>query len=74
MFDKNWAITVGLIDQTRYQPIKYRTYWPVLGSFNNWNKIQFSKKLTTYEDFDGFHKLVLDGISENVSSLVKDEK
>ena len=41
----------------------------MLGYFNNWNIIQFFNKSTTYEDFDEVHKVVLDGISENMSSL-----
>ena len=69
-----WEIGVELIYRPRYQPIKYCTYWPVLGSFVNWNIIQVSNKSTTYEYFDGVHKVVLDGISENMSSLVHNRK
>ena len=46
----------------------------MLWSFNNWNIIQFSNKSIAYEDFDEVHKLVLDGISENMSSLAQNEK
>ena len=39
--------------------------------FNNWNIIQFTNKTASSEDFDLLHKLVLDGISENMDSLVQ---
>ena len=29
-------------EQERYKPVTKCTYWPVLGSFKNWNIIQFS--------------------------------
>ena len=43
----------------------------MLGSFNNCNTIQFTNKTTLSEYFDAVHKVVLDGISENISSLVQ---
>ena len=46
-------------------------YWSVLFSFNNWNIIQFINKTTSIEDFGTVHELVLDGISENMASLVQ---
>ena len=42
----------------------------MLESFNNWNIIQFINKYTSSEGFDALHKLVLDGISYNMSSVV----
>ena len=33
--DQTWIPSFTEQQQTRYQPIKYSTYWPVLGSFNN---------------------------------------
>ena len=55
-------------------PVKYYTFWTVLGFLNNWNNVQFSKKSTTYEDFDKCHKVVLDGNTKNMSSLVQNGK
>ena len=46
----------------------------MLGSFNNWNSIQFSNKTKTNEDFDEVHKVVLYGISDNIYELVQNEK
>ena len=57
--------------QTRYQPIKYFTYRPVLGSFNNWIIIKLSHKATSSEEIDKIHQFVLDGISEKMDALVQ---
>ena len=46
----------------------------MLGSLNNWNIIQFTNKTTTNEDFYAVHKVVLDGISDNMSALVQNGK
>ena len=43
----------------------------MLGSFNNWNIIQFTDKTTSSEDFDAVHKVVLDCISYNMASLAQ---
>ena len=48
--------------QPRYQPVTYCTYWPVLGSFKNWNVITLSHKVTRSEVFEGIHQVFLDGI------------
>ena len=74
MLEKTRVICVELIYQPRYQTVKDYRYWPVIGSVNNWNIIQFSNKSTTYEDFDEVHILVLDGISENMSSIFQNGK
>ena len=47
------------------------TYWPVLGPYNNWNIIKITPKYISFEEFDEIHKAVLDGISENMASLVQ---
>ena len=54
----------------RYQTIENFTYWAMLGYFNTWNIIQFTNKTTSSEDFDSLNKVVLDGISENMASLL----
>ena len=48
--------------------------WPVLGAFNNWIIIEFSSKSTSSEKFDAIHQVVLDGISDNMASLVESGK
>ena len=40
-------------------------------SYNNWNIIELTPTSITFESFDEIHKVVLDGISENVASLVQ---
>ena len=39
--------------------------------FNNWNVITFSHKDTADEAFEEIHKFFLDGISNNMASLVQ---
>ena len=43
----------------------------MLGSFDNWNIVQFTNKTTSSEEFDELHKVVIDGISETMASLVQ---
>ena len=71
MLDKPWICGLTLQQQPRYQPVTDFSYWPVLGSFNNWNIITLSQKVTTSGSFDNIHKVVLDGISDNMASLVQ---
>ena len=42
--------------------------------FNNWNIIQLSHNSTPYDVFDEFHQVLLDGISDNMASLVQSGK
>ena len=60
--------------QSYYQPVTDCTYWPVLGSFNNWNSIHMSPKSTHSESFEEIHKVVIDRISDNMASLVQSGK
>ena len=69
ILDKPWIPGVVPLKQILYQPVQYFTYWPVLGSFNNWNIITFYNKNTTSEDFEKIHKVIFDGINENMASL-----
>ena len=55
MLDKPWVIGSGPKRQPRYQPVEYCTYWPVLGSVNNWYIILFTNKTTTNKYFDAVH-------------------
>ena len=43
----------------------------MLGLLNNWDILQFNNKTTSSENFDAFHKVVIDGISDNMASIVK---
>ena len=43
-------------------------YWPVLGSFNNFNIILLSKKSASSDTFHETNQVVLDGISDNMDS------
>ena len=70
ILDKPWAPDVAHGKITQYKPIVDGTYWCVLVSFNNWSDIQFTNKNTPSEEFDDSNKVVLDGTSVNVVSLV----
>ena len=71
ILDKPWFRGLSPQQKPRYQPVTYFTYWPFLGSFNNWNIITFSHKATTSEAFGDIRQGVLDVISENMASLVQ---
>ena len=60
--------------QPCYQPVKYFTYWPVLGSFNNCNILQLSHKATSSEKIDKIHQVLIDNSSENMAALVQTDK
>ena len=74
MLDKFLISGIPPYAQERYKPVTNCTYWPGLGSFNNWNIIQLSQKSTIFDAFDEIHQVVLDGISDNMDSLVESEK
>ena len=46
----------------------------MLVPFNNWNIITSSQKATTSEAFEEVNQVVLDGISDNIASLVQSGK
>ena len=62
MLEKPWISGITLTKQARYQPVTNCTYWPVLGSYNNWNIIDPTPKSTPFEVFDEIHKVFLEGI------------
>ena len=68
---KPWISDIPSYKQERYKPVTNFTFYPVLLSFNYWNIIQLSQKSTPYDAFDEIHQVVLDGISENMASLVE---
>ena len=43
----------------------------MLGSFNNWNIVQFTNKIASIKDFYEVHKVVLERISDDMASLVQ---
>ena len=49
MLDQPWDPGMPSQKQSRYQPVKYYTYWPVLGYFKNWNITQLPHKATSSE-------------------------
>ena len=69
--DKPWNTGVSQHHQPRYQPVKYCTYWIVLGSFNNWKIIQFSYKSTPGEYLNKIQQVKHDRISYNMDALVQ---
>ena len=74
MLDKHWISGILSDKQEHYKPVTKCTYWPVLGSFNNWNIIKLSPKSTSSDKCDEINQVVLDGISDNMASLVKSGK
>ena len=68
--DKPYTYGVDPTKKPRYQPVEDCTYWPILVSLNNWNTIQFTNKLTSNKDFNVVNKVVLDGTSDNMVSLL----
>ena len=73
MLDKPWTSGISSDKQEHYKPVTKCTYWLVLGAYKNWNIIQFSSKSTSSYTFDEIHEVVLDGISDNIASLVESE-
>ena len=71
MIYKPWVSGILSDKQECYKPVTKCTYWPVLGAFNNWNIIQLSSKSTSSDTFDEIHQVILDGISDNMASLVE---
>ena len=69
--DKPWIYGIPSKKRSRYQPVTNYTYWPVLVSYNNCNIIHLTAKSTPFEAFDEIHKVVIDGISKNMASLVR---
>ena len=71
ILDKPWISGIPSKKQARYQPITNFTYWLVLVSYNNWNIIHLTPKSTPFEAFNEIHQVYLDGISDNMTSLVQ---
>ena len=71
MLDKPWISGIPSEKQEHYKPVTKCTYWPVLGAYNNWNIIELSSKSTSSVTFDEIQQVVLDGISDNMASLVE---
>ena len=42
-----------------------------MGSYNNWNIIELKPKSTPFDAFNEIHQVFLDGISDNMASLVQ---
>ena len=72
--DKLWISGIPSDEQESYKPVTKCTYWPVLGSIINWNIIQLSHKSTPSNEFDEIQQVVIDGISDNMASLVESGK
>ena len=59
MLDKPWISGIPSQKQAHYQPFANCTYWPVLGSYKNWNVIELTPKYRHFEAFDEIHKIVI---------------
>ena len=74
MLDKPCISGISSDKQERYKPVTKCTYWSVLWSFNNCNIVRLLSKSTSSNTFDEIHQVVLDGISDNMASLVESGK
>ena len=74
MLDQPCIYGVSSKKQAPCQPVTSFTYWPVLGSKNNWNIIYLSPKSIPFEAFEDIHQVVLDKIRDNIASLVQSYK
>ena len=70
MLDKPWISGIPSDEQERYKPVTKCNNWPVLGTFNNWNIILLSQKSTPSDVFNEIHQVFLDGIIDNMTSLI----
>ena len=70
MLYKPWMSGILSNKKEHYKPVINCNFFPVIGSFNNWNIILLSQKSTPYEEFDEIHQFFLEGISDNMASLV----
>ena len=71
MIEKPWISGIPSYELERYKTFTKCTYWPVLGPLNNYNIIQSSHKSTPSDTFDEIHQVFIDGISDNMASLVE---
>ena len=67
ILENTWAPGVYHVQQPRYQPIFEFTYLPALVRLKNCNIIQFKNKTTSSDKFYYIHKVVLDGINDNMA-------
>ena len=74
MLYKPWLYGIPSDKQECYKPVNNCNYWPVLGSFKNWNIIQFSQKSTPSDTLDEIHRVVFNGMIDNMASLVESLK
>ena len=68
---KPWIYGISSDQQEHYKQITKCTYWPLLHPFNNLNIIQFSQKSTPSDTFIEIQQVFIDGISDNMASLVE---
>ena len=74
MIDQPCLYSIPSKKQAHCQPVTNFTYWPVLGSYNNWNIIHLSPKSTSFETFEEIHPVVPDRISDNLASSFQSDK
>ena len=74
MLEKPWYPGVAQKQQHFYKQVVDCTQWSVLGSFDNCNITQITNKNTLSEYFYRIHNVAIDGISDNMVSLVQTGK
>ena len=53
------------------EQVNYKLKFIIINSYEHFKLIELTPKSTPFETFDEIHKVVLDGISENMASLVQ---
>ena len=59
MLNNPWTSGITSKKMARYEPVTNCKYWPVLGSYKNWNIIKLTPKSTPFVAFYEIHKIVL---------------
>ena len=73
MLDETWKTNIkDPKKQPRYASVVNCKYCSVLGSYHDWVLMTFQDKGTDEADFKEVHQIVLKGMAQNMSVLVKE--
>ena len=68
--DKVWIAKVNDKDQPRYAHVPNCKYNAIFGSYNDWIIMTFVNKKTPDNEYDNVHRLVMSGLTKNMSSKI----
>ena len=66
MLGRTWVNGLPPHQQPFYQSVIDFTYWPLIGSFTNWNILKSSQKATTSATFEEIHHIEYIQSSKNI--------